>query len=183
MKATFAFHGAKELDAVLANDLPKATARAVLRRALLSAAEPMASKARALAPDDPETIDSWRDLKESIVASSKAKGAGARGAGNAAFAAALRGGASRGAAGSALRAAIRDYDGARVQAYVGPRVAAFHGIFQEFGTVNHPPQPFLRPAFDSDKDALLQRLKVDIADEINKAVARAQRKAARLAAS
>lgn len=33
---------------------------------------------------------------------------------------------------------------------VGPMKWAFWGFFQEWGTVRHPAQPFLRPAFDQN---------------------------------
>lgn len=37
--------------------------------------------------------------------------------------------------------------------------AARYGRFQEFGTVHHAPQPFLRPAFDSKKGAAIEAMK------------------------
>ena len=46
-------------------------------------------------------------------------------------------------------------------------------ITQEFGTYFHDPQPFVRPAWDQDHMALLDRLKVDLWEEITKTVARA----------
>lgn len=53
---------------------------------------------------------------------------------------------------------------------------------QEFGAAHHAPQPFLRPAFDSNKMRALETIKTDLAAEIEKARARLARKAARLAA-
>lgn len=176
MSVTFEIKGLRDLDQVLADELPKATARAVLRRALLSAAEPMAAKARSLAPDDPNTIDLDRDLRESISVSTKAHGSDP---GKAAFSQTLRGGGTRTEAVAALRSARRQFGGAKVAVFVGPTRRAYHGIFQEFGTVNHGPQSFMRPAFDSEKDEVLRRLRADLADEINRAVDRAQRKALR----
>lgn len=37
--------------------------------------------------------------------------------------------------------------------------AARYGRLQEFGTVHHPPQPFLRPAFDTKKRAAVDAMK------------------------
>lgn len=53
---------------------------------------------------------------------------------------------------------------------------------QEFGTAHHPPQPFLRPAWDGNRLAALEAIKSDLAMEIEKARARLARKAARKAA-
>lgn len=38
--------------------------------------------------------------------------------------------------------------------------------FQEFGTVNHPPSPFMRPAWDGGKNDLVEGLADDIWAEI-----------------
>jgi HK97 gp10 family phage protein len=53
---------------------------------------------------------------------------------------------------------------------------------QEFGTEHHGPQPFMRPAWDSEKDGVLAGIKQDLWEEIEKAAARLARKAARAAA-
>ena len=42
----------------------------------------------------------------------------------------------------------RGEDRQEVAIAVGPSKRAFHGSFQEYGTVHHPAQPFARPAFD-----------------------------------
>ena len=49
--------------------------------------------------------------------------------------------------------ATKDAEGERLEAdqhavAVGPNKDAFYGFFQEFGTVHHAAQPFMRPAFD-----------------------------------
>lgn len=46
----------------------------------------------------------------------------------------------------------------RAEVGVGPGKSGFHLTFQETGTVDHPAQPFMRPA--------LEKLKDDIVDEI-----------------
>lgn len=53
---------------------------------------------------------------------------------------------------------------------------------QEFGTVNHGPQPFLRPAWDAGKDRVLEDIKSGLWTEVAKSAARLARKQARLAA-
>lgn len=41
---------------------------------------------------------------------------------------------------------------------VGPAKEFFYGFFQEFGTVHHPAQPFMRPAFDGGVSKVLSGL-------------------------
>lgn len=188
MKMTLDLKGLRELDDVLAKELPRAAARGVLRRALLAAAEPMAARARALAPDDPNTIDLDRDLRENIIVSTRATGDSID-AGNKAFSATMKAGGTRAEAGAALRDARKSMGAAQIGAFMGPSRRVFHGIFSEFGTgirQQHKtgrvvgkmdPHPFMRPAFDSEKDATVRRLTLELSDEINKAVARAKRKA------
>lgn len=68
-----------------------------------------------------------------------------------------------------------------VEAYAGPgRMPQAH--LQEFGTQNHPPQPFARPAWDAGKGDLLPGIGDDLMAEIAKAAARQAKKQARLAA-
>ena len=54
---------------------------------------------------------------------------------------------------------------------------------QEFGTKDMPPQPFMRPAWDGGKEALLEGIKEDLWAEIEKAVGRLAKKAAKAAAA
>ena len=70
---------------------------------------------------------------------------------------------------------------AEVEAYAGAGPVP-HAHLQEFGTVNHGPQPFARPAWDAGKDQIIPGLAEDFRVEIDKATQRAARKAARLAA-
>ena len=56
------------------------------------------------------------------------------------------------------------------------------GSLQEFGTKNHGPQPFMRPAWDAGKDQALDDVKTALGAEIEKAAQRAARKQARLIA-
>ena len=67
-----------------------------------------------------------------------------------------------------------------VEVYVGTRDPIAR--LQEFGTRKAPPQPFMRPAWERHKDQALEDIKQNLATEIDKAAARAARKAARAAA-
>lgn len=56
------------------------------------------------------------------------------------------------------------------------------GRLQEFGTVNHPPQPFMRPAWDKEGgEQALGRIRDGLTVEVTKAAQRAARKAAKFA--
>jgi HK97 gp10 family phage protein len=68
-----------------------------------------------------------------------------------------------------------------VEVYAGPGRHP-QAIFQEFGTLNHAPQAFVRPAWDGGKLQLLDDVKTKLWEQISKAAARQARKAARLAA-
>lgn len=52
---------------------------------------------------------------------------------------------------------------------IGPTRDAFHGLFQEFGTVHHPAQPFIRPAFDAAKARMLGSIGKRLGINIEKA--------------
>lgn len=69
----------------------------------------------------------------------------------------------------------------KVEVYVGPG-AVREAVFQEFGTAEHRPQPFVRPAWQSKKMDALKTIRELLAAEIEKARARIARKTARLAA-
>ena len=68
-----------------------------------------------------------------------------------------------------------------IEVFAGPP-SLRQAVPQEFGTVHHPPQPYMRPAWDSQKRTALTMFKNDFAGEVEKARARAARKIARLAA-
>lgn len=157
--------GARELERAL-KELGKATARNVVRRALAKAAQPMAEAAEAGAPER------TGKLKASIEISGRAKGANA---GAAAFGAALRAGASEAEAREAARAASKG----SVTLFMGVDSRVGQGVLQEFGTEHHAAQPFMRPAWDAHKEGALQIIMDELRVEIDKAVVRAARKAAR----
>lgn len=154
---TVKVEGLKEIDAAL-GQLGKTTGRNVMRRVAVKRLEPMAEEARRLAPDDPNT--GGRDLSESIEVSTKLAGYAKR---------------------------LNKRSKSEVEAHMGPAgrggtKAPPQGTFQEFGTVNHPPQPFMRPVWDGGKEALLDGIGDDLWAEINKAAERQAKKTARLAA-
>jgi HK97 gp10 family phage protein len=70
-------------------------------------------------------------------------------------------------------------DDVEVFAGAGPHPQAH---LQEFGTEHHGPQPFMRPAWDAEKDGVLAGIKTDLSDEIEKAAKRLARRAAKAAA-
>jgi len=131
-------------------ELTKATARGVLRRSLKKAAEPMADLANSLAPVGPTG-----EYAKSFGFGTKLTKRQA----------------------SQHRKLVRD-DKAFVEGFVGTNDPA--GVQQEFGNENHGPQPALRPAWDQDRRALVERLGKDLGTEIEKTAQRLARKAARL---
>lgn len=58
---------------------------------------------------------------------------------------------------------------------------AFYWLFQEFGTSHNPPQPFLRPAFEANKQTSLGILRKVTAEEVEKAARKVAKYTARYA--
>ena len=129
------------------------TQKASLRRSLKKAAQPMAALAQGMAPRGETGM-----LASSVTVSTKLSKR------------------QRGL----HRRMFRD-DRAAVEMFVGAGpLASAHT--QEFGARHHAAQPFMRPAWDQDREAMLGRLKAALWTDIQKAVARAEKRAARLAA-
>jgi HK97 gp10 family phage protein len=172
--------GLKELETAL-KELPKATGKNVIRRTLILAAQPIADQARAMAPVGPPRPG---ELKKSI-ALSRIKFTGGE-AGKAAFAQAMAEGATRAEAAEAAKAAniaaSGEADITSAVIVIGPG-RLVQAITQEFGTVHHPPQAYMRPAWDQNKMQALQIIKDELWNQIQKAAARLAKKAAKLAAS
>lgn len=131
--------------------LPKATARNALQRALKKRATPIQKAWQDKAPDDPRTPAP--DLKSSIIV------------------------------GPSSKLTKRQKRDARKE---GKHFAEIHvgtsdpaGMQQEFGNVNHPPQPSGRPAWEQEKEGALDGLGKDIGEEVKKAAARLARKRAK----
>ena len=72
------------------------------------------------------------------------------------------------------------------EAYVGPKAGskrnAIKAVVQEFGSVKQAAQPYMRPAWEATKGAVLDGIKGSLRTEIDKAAKRAAARALRLAA-
>lgn len=170
MSVTVSVAGLRELDRALGY-LPKATARNVLVRTLNKAAQPIVDEAKRLAP-----VGKTGNLSDSITASSRVKNK----TGAAEYSAAMRAGLGKAAARSALIAARRANrgQGSFAQMFVGP--ARGKGVIRyahivEFGSVDTSPQPYMRPAWDGNKDKALEIIKAELGNEIIKAARRVGR--------
>lgn len=165
--------GLKELNEAL-EDFSKTTAGNILKRSVGTAGALFAERAIALAPK--RTGKLKREIK---VAKPKIITPG-----KAAYAQAMRETGDKAEAAAAARAANRSAGGAGRAAvtHVGPTKRAGQGSLQEFGTAHHKAQPFMRPTWDADGPKLADVIRDTLAEEIDKATKRAERKAAKLAA-
>lgn len=158
MRMSVEVSGLAALDRALA-ELPKATARNVLKRTLTKAAQPIAEEAQRLAPVDAG------NLRDSIAVSSRTKNK----VGGAEYAAAMRAGLGKAAAGAALRQARREArgQGSFAEMFVGPAKGALrYAHLVEFGTVKMAPQPYMRPAWDAKKREALDIIRQELGNEI-----------------
>jgi HK97 gp10 family phage protein len=147
MRGGFKIEGLKELDEAL-SEFPRATAKAIGRRVLKEAGEPIARTACQLAPKD-----KWH-LHEGIGVGTKL---------------------------TKRQAALHEkFSRDAVEVHVG---AGGHpqAHLREFGGDGNAPQPFMRPAWDSQKDMALTIVVNGLKVEIEKAAARARRKALKAA--
>lgn len=144
--------GLSELDRAL-GELPKATGKAVLRRVLRKAAEPIAAAMRARAPSDP--TDDLPDIIPSIGVGTKLSGRQAK-----------------------MHRKMFRSDKASVEMFAGVGKIP-HSHLQEWGTSHHAAQPFARPAWDATKAGALDIIVSDLGDEIDKAAKRLAKKAAK----
>lgn len=150
--------------------LGKSLGKGVLRRVGMKALTPMRDQARAMAPNDPETPE---NIAETIIISTK-RPAGEKSEATRAFA------RTRGMGGSTAqaRAAAKAAGAGSVMVYMGPNRDP-KAVQQEFGNVNHGPQPFMRPAWDAQKVPALEGIKDDLWVEIEKTAKRKARREAR----
>jgi HK97 gp10 family phage protein len=153
MKTTVKVEGLRELDAALSAIAKQTTRKSVARRALKQAGEPILARARSLAPDDPRTRAPL-DLTDSMALSSRQK--------------------------SGRATKYRKESPSEVVIHIGPTKEGYpQAIMQEFGTVHHAAQPYLRPAWDGEGgNRALGRIVKAMKAAIDKA-ARRQAKAAR----
>lgn len=156
MKTTVRVDGLRDLDAALGAlgaEFGKTAAKGVLRRVAIKALTPMAEAARGMAPDDPDTNSN--DLKASIVV-------------------------GRPLNKRQTAIAKKEQGKALVTVYMGTADPA--GVPQEFGTVNHGPQSFMRPAFEQHAAGAIDIVARELGPEIEKTAARiAKRRAAKAA--
>lgn len=143
---SFEFKGFRDLYKLL-DGMPEHLKAKSLEPALLAAVEPIRAYAEVMAPDDMKTPDP--DLESSIVKSTRQRSGPAR-----------------------SDRALGRFD---ARAYVGPAGNANaypQAIMQEFGTVHHVAQPYMRPAWDSEKGTALKLLQERFADHLRKIIAR-----------
>lgn len=144
--------GLRELDRAL-SELPKSTQKAVLRRTLMKAGEPLADSMRGKAPDDPVT--GGNDLRSSIGVGIKLSPRQSR-----------------------LHRKMFKDDKASAEVFVGAGPLP-QASLQEFGTANHGPQSFARPAWDAGQMRVLETIKTVLWTEIKKSARRLANKLAK----
>lgn len=147
MAARVRVDGLRELEQSLMALGKHTTAKAVGRRVLKKAGQPIADSARSLAPDDPMT--GGNDLRSSIAVSTKLNKRQSK-----------------------MNRKLTSKSA--VEVYVGTNDPA--GIQQEFGNVNHGPQSFMRPAWDGTKGEALKIIQETMGDEIMKTAKRLAKK-------
>ena len=139
---TVRLEGFRELERVL-NELPNNTGRNVLRRVAKGALEPMADRARGMAPVE------RGDLKSSIQVSEKRTRRVTR--------------INRFDRNTGIEMAMGPVSGNGVLNYA---------TFAEFGTIDTRATPFMRPSWDGGKDNALDYVKANLGSEIEKAAKR-----------
>lgn len=164
----FSFEGGKALEKALRDIGKAATARNVAEKALMTAAEPIAQKARELAPVDKG------NLRESIKIAKKAnygRGRKGRSRGDTVY-------AFVGIDGSVLppKDAKTRRNKRRTRFLQSGGGVAAYSIFKEYGTSSMPAEPFMRPAFEMTKQAAVDAIAPALWDEIVKAAARAAKR-------
>jgi hypothetical protein len=146
--------GLSELDQTL-GELPKASAKAVLRRTGLAALVPFVERVRSMAPVDADPISSPKrkpgTLRDSYIAGTKLNKAQARTA--------------------------RREGKSFVEVYAGTNDPA--GVQTEFGNTHQAAQPHARPAWDATQPQVLKIIGEKLFAEISKTKARLARRAAK----
>lgn len=155
MKTAFKVEGLDSLNDTL-SEMSKGLAKGALTRIAVAALkDEFVPVAKSLAPDDPAT--QGNDLKESIIAGPASK----------------------------LNARQKKLNKQRDDRSFGEGFAGTDdpaGVMQEFGTVNHGPQPFMRPALDTTQGAILDHVARNAWPEVEKTAKRAAKRLAAKAA-
>ena len=141
--------GFRELEATLSK-WPKAMGRNVLRRVAKGALEPIADRARGMAPSD------QGDLRASIKVSEKRTKRVAR--------------INRFDKNTGVEIAMGPTSGGAVLNYAS---------FVEFGTNDTRARPYMRPAWESGKTGALDYVIANLSKEVDRTAARLAKKAAR----
>lgn len=158
--------GLRDLEAALTELGDEKVRKASSRRALRKAAQPMLESMQRNAPVARGHLQ--RNLRIG----------GSGNVGAQAFASVLQSGGSRSDAVAAMRDVRRSASGVEIAIGPGRHPQA---IFQEFGTENHAPQPFVRPAWEASRSSLIPMIQRELWADIEKTAKRAANKAARLA--
>ncbi len=150
MKPWVKTQGFREMDAAL-GEFSKATARNILQRAGLEALQPIADDMKTRAP---VAQVNGGELKDAIGTGTKL----------------------------GKRQKRLNRQPSTVEIYAGVTEEPGGGmtpeaIQQEFGNENHGPQPYARPAWDGGHGDIIPALQASLGAEIDRATARAQRKA------
>lgn len=152
MTGTARVEGLRELEDELLKLEKLSTRKSLGRRVLKKAGQPMADLMERLAPDDPTTPPV--DLHTSIEISSRQKSGGAK--------------------------SYAKPDDGSVEMHIGPTKDGYpQAVMQEFGTVHHDAQPFIRPAWDREARPTLDRIKKFLGEDIVKALKRQAKRNAR----
>jgi hypothetical protein len=149
--------GWPELERALAEELPRATARNTMTRAMREACEPLRQRMAELAPYDPLDRDGDGNHLNETMRTQPAK------------------------AGLARKLGTERKAGVVLLTGPGPigKVARANASWQEFGTVKQAAQPYARPAADSEGEKVVANLREALVQQIDKAKARIARKAAK----
>jgi HK97 gp10 family phage protein len=165
MAVTVKVEGLRELEAAL-RELPKATGKNTLRRALKKAGEPILSDMKAKAPRDKGIL--VRKLAESGQLSTNERGGG---------------GPEFLGIGADGRKIFSKQDARNfVEIHIGAsgnKQSYPVAFWAEFGTNDTAAHPFARPAWEGNKEAALATVSSQLRIEIDKAVARRARKLAK----
>lgn len=155
MKTSMRVEGLDSLNATL-SEMSKGLAKGALTRIAVNALdEVFVPVARSLAPDDPTTPDP--DLESSVVAGPASK----------------------------LNTRQKRLNKKRDDRSFGEGFAGTAdpaGLLQEFGTVNHGPQPWMRPAWQQTQKPLIDHVAKNAWPEVEKTAARAAKSLAKKAA-
>lgn len=136
---SFEFKGFKELYRAI-DHLPEVVKKKELEPLLVESLTPMRDTARYLAPDDPLTGPPW-NLPTSIEVGTRQR--------------------------SGIAKRDRDLGRFDARAYMGPTKYGYpQAVMQEFGTIHFVARPYMRPAWDADKDKAIEIIRNGLAQRL-----------------